>query len=134
MDYCTSQVNITSTRGLVNSFLLRHSDEVIQTTIGAQEWQRSQVPGVFLDRITRVLYECVQGCAAELVFILDEVDIPDWEDRKTKKVIPLAAMVGQTIHHGASRDVKHISVIACLSTARESLLQYTVTSQNSSTV
>jgi hypothetical protein len=54
------------------------------------------------------------GLCSELVFNLDEVGISDWEDRKTKKVIALAAMFGHTIQHGVSRNVKHISVIACL--------------------
>jgi hypothetical protein len=76
----------------------------------------------------------VQGCVSKLVFNLDEVGISDWEDRKTKKVIPLAAMLGQTIHHGVSRNVKHISLICCMSAAAESLLHYMVTSQNSSIV
>jgi hypothetical protein len=121
---------------LVNSFVLRssffvlrHSDEVIQTKSCAQEGQRSQVPGVFLERIIQDLHEYVQGCVAELVVNLDEVGISDWEDRKTKKVIARAAkrswhlaMFGQTIHHGVSRNVKHISVIVCLQDAGESLL------------
>jgi hypothetical protein len=59
---------------------------------------------------------------ADFVFNLNKVGISDWEDRKTKKVIALAAMPGQTIHHGVSRKVKHISVIACMSAAGESLL------------
>jgi hypothetical protein len=68
------------------------------------------------------------------VFHLDEVGISDWEDRITKKVIALAAMLGQTIHHGVSRNVKHISVTACMSAAGESLLPDIGTSQKSSTV
>jgi hypothetical protein len=36
MDYSTSQFKIKSTRGWVNSFVLRHSDEVIQKS-GPQE-------------------------------------------------------------------------------------------------
>jgi hypothetical protein len=43
-------------------------------------------------------------------------------------------MFGRTIHHGVSRNGKHISVIACLSAAGESLLHAIVTSQNSPTV
>jgi hypothetical protein len=43
-------------------------------------------------------------------------------------------MFGQTIHYGVSRNVKHISVIACLSAPEESLLHYMVTSPNSPTV
>jgi hypothetical protein len=51
------------------------------------------------------------------VFDLDEVGISDWGNRKAKQDIALAAMFGQTIHHGVSRNVKHISVITCLSAA-----------------
>jgi hypothetical protein len=58
---------------------------------------------------------------AELVFNLDEVGISDWEDRKTKTAIVSATRRGQTIHHEISRTVKHISAIACVSAAGESL-------------
>jgi hypothetical protein len=71
---------------------------------------------------------------ADLVFNLDEVGISDWEDRKTKKVVVPAAMLGQTIHHGVSRQVKRISVIVCVSDAGASLLPYIIPSQNSSVV
>jgi cytidine deaminase len=61
-------------------------------------------------------------------------DISDWEDRKTKKVIIPAAMFRQMIHHGVSRNLKHISVIACMSAVGESLIPCGVASQNSSPV
>jgi hypothetical protein len=93
MDYCTSQFKIKSIREWVNSFILRHSDEVIQTTSGAQEGQRSQVPGTFLERIIQDLHDYIQGCVAELEFNLDELGISDWGDRKTKEVIALAVML-----------------------------------------
>jgi hypothetical protein len=122
MDHCTAEFKIKSNRELVNFFDLRHSEKVTATKSCPQEGQRSQGPEAFLERIIQDLHEYIQGCVAELVFNLDEVDISDWEDCKTKKVIALAAMFGQTIHHGVSRRVKHISVIACLSAAGESLL------------
>jgi hypothetical protein len=56
------------------------------------------------------------------------------EDHKTKKVIVPAAMLGQTIHHEVSRNVKHISVLVCPSDAGKSLLPHLVTSQNSPVV
>jgi hypothetical protein len=68
------------------------------------------------------------------VFNLDKVGISDWEDRKTRKVVVPATMEGHTIHHGVSRNVKHISVIACVSAFGESLPPYILTSQNSSPV
>jgi hypothetical protein len=92
-----------------------------------------QVAKAFLERAIQDLHMYVQGCVAELVCNLDETGISDWEDRQMKKAVD-AAMLGQTIHHGVARNVRRISVIACLSSAGESLLHYIVTSQNSSTV
>jgi hypothetical protein len=73
---------------------------------------------------------------AELVLNLEEVGISDWEDRKTKTntVIVPATMRGQAIHHEISRTVKHTSVIACISTAGESLTPYIITSQTPTSV
>jgi hypothetical protein len=106
----------------------------MQTESAPQEERRLHVPRAFLERMIQDLHEYVQGCVAELVFSLDEVVISDWEHCKTKKAIALAAMFGQMIHHGVSRNVKHISVITCLSAAGESLLHQIVTSQNFVTV
>jgi hypothetical protein len=52
----------------------------------------------------------------------------EWEDRKEKKVIVPMTMDGQTIHHGASRSVKYISVIAYITARGESLTPFIVTS------
>jgi hypothetical protein len=92
---------------------------MMQTKRTAEEEQRLQVPRVFLGRTIQNLNEDVQGCVAELVFNLDKVGMSDLEDRKTKNVVVPGTMEGQTIHHGASRHVKHVSVIACVSAARE---------------
>jgi hypothetical protein len=51
------------------------------------------------------------------------------EDRKEKKVIVPMTMDGQTIHHGGSRNVKHISVIACITAGGESMIPFIITSQ-----
>jgi hypothetical protein len=53
----------------------------------------------------------------------------DWEDRKTRKVVVPATMEGQRMPHGVSRNMKHMSVIACVSSAGESLPLYVVMSQ-----
>jgi hypothetical protein len=99
-----------------------------------QEERRLQIPRAFLERTIHDLNDYLQGCISELVFNLNEIGISDWEDRKTKKVLAAAAMFGQTMHHGLSRIVKHISMIACVSVAGKSRLPYMVTSENSSTV
>jgi hypothetical protein len=64
----------------------------------------------------------------ELGFNFDKVGLSDWEDRKTKTVIVPATMRGQAIYHEISRTVKHISVIACVSAAEQSLTPYIITS------
>jgi hypothetical protein len=54
---------------------------------------------------------------AELVFNLGEVGMSEWEDGKDKKVIILKTMDGQTIQYRASRNVKYLSIVMCI-TAR----------------
>jgi hypothetical protein len=66
---------------------------------------------------------------SELLSNLHEVGISDCKDRKTKTAIVPATMCGQTIPHEISRTVKHISVIACVSAAEESLTLYIITLQ-----
>jgi hypothetical protein len=89
---------------------------------------------VFLDRRVQNLNEHVQRCFAKLEFNLDEVCISHWEDRKTRTVIEPSTMRGQTIHHGISRIVNHISVIVCVSAAEESLTPSIITSQDLASV
>jgi hypothetical protein len=63
-----------------------------------------------------------------LVFSLDEIDISDWEDRAPRKVIVLVAMTDQTIHHSVRRNLKHMSMICCVSAAGEPLTPFVVSS------
>jgi hypothetical protein len=70
----------------------------------------------------------------ELVFNLDEVGMSESWDRKEKKVIVPTFMDGQRIHHQASRGVRHISIITCITATEESLTPYIVTSQDSDAV
>jgi hypothetical protein len=71
---------------------------------------------------------------AELGFNLDEVEMSEWEDRKVRKVIVPTTMDGQTIHHPASRSVRHISIITYINAAGESLTPYIITSQDSDAI
>jgi hypothetical protein len=48
-DSCLSQFKASITRGLANSFILRHIDETIQTKSVPQEQWRLPVPQMFLD-------------------------------------------------------------------------------------
>jgi hypothetical protein len=77
---------------------------------------------VFLDKTVQNPNEHVQQCVIELVFNLEEVGISDCEKRTTRKVLASSTMRGQTRHHGISRIVKDILVIAYVSTAGESLI------------
>jgi hypothetical protein len=57
--------------------------------------------------------------------------ISDWEDRQSKKVIVPVSARERAIHHRINRRLKHVSIIACVSAAGESLIPYVVTSQDS---
>jgi hypothetical protein len=75
------------------------------------------------------LSEYLPGSCAELVFNLDEVGISEWEDRAPRKMIVPVSMTDQTIHHNVHRNLKHISVICCVSAAGQFLTPFVVSSQ-----
>jgi hypothetical protein len=62
----------------------------------------------------------------ELAFDLNEVLIAEWKDYNTKSVIVATSARGQTIPQRMIRRLKHLSVIACVLTAGESLTPYIV--------
>jgi hypothetical protein len=76
----------------------------------------------------------ISWVVAELIFNLGEVEISEWEDHVPRKVIVPVSMFDQTIHHGVHRNLKHISVVSCLSTVGESMTLFMVSSRVNDTV
>jgi hypothetical protein len=66
-----------------------------------------------------------------LVFNLDKVGISDWEDRKPKKVVVPITVAAHNIHHRISQNVKHISIVTCISEGGACLTPYVVTVKDS---
>jgi hypothetical protein len=125
-NYCREVCEIEVTRGWVDSFISRHSAELIEKRSSPQEEPRLQVPGVFVDQTVRSRHNAVQGRPDDLVFGLNQVEIYDWEDRERKKaVVPRTAAL-HSIHHRLSRSVKHISIVACISPSGACLTPYGV--------
>jgi hypothetical protein len=106
---------------------VRHRADLIETKSTPQENARLEVSRAFLNEMIRRLREHFQEMKAELVFNLDEVGMSGWEDRKEKKVIVPVTMDRQTMHHRASRSVRYISIITCITAAGESMTPYIVT-------
>jgi hypothetical protein len=133
-DYYASQFHAPISRGWVNSFILRHPEDIIQIKRSPQEKQCLQVPRVFRERPAHNLKAYVQGYTSELIFNLEKVGISDWEGRRVRKVVIMAFIRRQTIHHGISRNMKHISLITCVSATGESYTLYRITSQMSAPI
>jgi hypothetical protein len=114
-NYCQTKYPRPVTRGWVDSFILHHGDGVTETERTPQEDMKLKVPRAFLDEPICCLREDVQVLKGELVFNRDEIGRSEWADRKDKKVIVLKTIDSQTIHHQASRNVKHISLITYIS-------------------
>lgn len=129
LDYTNSVLGEAVTRGWVDSFIHRHTAGLFETKSLPQENPRLQVPRIFLERAIECLRGHVPGSVAELVFNLDEVGISEWEDRSEKKVIVPVSMRGHKVHHGIHRNLKHISVVVCITAAGESLTPFFVSSQ-----
>jgi hypothetical protein len=66
----------------------------------------------------------IHNSCVELVLNLDEIEISEWDDRHEKRVIVPSATRGQTIFHGVQRNLKHISVMACIPAAGEHMTPF----------
>jgi hypothetical protein len=95
-----------------------------QTKSAPQEVHRLEVPRRFLDETVRCINEFVNGLPTQFIFNLDETGISEWEDRASKSAIVPKSLSVQNVHHTINRNLKHVSVIACISAARESLTPY----------
>jgi hypothetical protein len=71
----------------------------------------------------------VSGMMAERALNNDDVGIHNLADEKSEEIVVPSSTVDRPIDHGISRDFKHISVVACISPTRESLITYIVTSR-----
>jgi transposase len=127
--HCETEFTVPAGRGWVDSFILRHRGDLIEKKSNPQEESRLQIPRLFLDETIRAMKEAVEGRPSDLVFNLDEVGVSEWEDRKAKKVVVPSTAATQTIHHRLSRNVKHLSIITCISASGGCLVPYIVSSQ-----
>jgi hypothetical protein len=95
---------------------------------------RLEVPRVFLEAAVDRFWNHVHNACAKLVFNFDEVESSRWEDRVETKVIVPLAVAGQTMFHSVHRNLKHISIVGCISTAGEYMTPFMVCSRLNGTV
>jgi hypothetical protein len=129
LHYCRETLGAVLTKGWVDFFLISHQTEFFETTSRPQENPRFEIPRSLLDAMLECLRQQVQDRCAELVFNLDEVGISEWEDGVARKAIVPVSMSGQTIHHGAHYNLKHISLVRCVSANGESMIPFMVSLQ-----
>jgi hypothetical protein len=84
-----------------------------------QETEHPEVPHYFLDETVPCVTQFVKGPPSEFVFNLNEVRISDWESSKVKSRIVPEPMCEQMIRRNANRNLKNISIMACISAAGE---------------
>jgi hypothetical protein len=113
-NYCLQVCKFQVSRGALDSFISLHADELTEKKSSPQEETRLQVPRVFLEETIGIMQERLHGRPFELVFNLAEVGISDWEDRRPKKVVAPITTRAHNIHHRASRNLKHISIVTCI--------------------
>jgi hypothetical protein len=126
---CDETFGAAVTPGWINSFLFQHKFELSETISRPQESPQLEISRSFLGTMIACPSEHLPGSWAEFVFNLDEVGISERKDWAPRKVIVPVSRTDQAIHHGVHRNFKHMSVICCASTARESLMPFVVSSQ-----
>jgi hypothetical protein len=60
--------------------------------------------------------------------------VSEWEDRSERRVIVPSTMRGQTIYHAVHRNLKHISIVVCISAASEHMTSFLVCWQGNAAV
>jgi hypothetical protein len=129
MYYCVGRFGKHIGRGWVDSFLTGRAAELCETPSLPQENRRLDVPRVFLEAAIEALREHAHHACAELVFNFGEIGMSEWKDRVEREVIVPATMRGQTIFRGVRRNLKHISLVVCVSAAGEHMTPFLVSSQ-----
>jgi hypothetical protein len=99
-----------------------------------QENPRLEMPRVFLEAAIDGFRDRVHNACAELIFHLDEIGVSEWEDRIERRVIVPSTMKGHRIYHTVHRNLKHISVAACISAAGEHMTLCLACSQGNAAV
>jgi hypothetical protein len=127
-NYCHEVCRLQVSRGSMDPFILRHSAELTEKKSSPQQEPRLQVPRIFPEETRRNIHETLQGCPSNLVFNLGEVGISDWKDRKPEKDVMPITMAAHDIHHRISCNMKHISIVTCISAGGACLTPYVVTS------
>jgi hypothetical protein len=115
----------------VDSFFICHKDDLAETISKPQEYVRLQVPREFLLGTMSGMNDVVQSCIRDLVFNLDEVEVAEWENHKSKQVVFPSATSSQTIHHEVNQNLKHITVITYIAASGQYIISYIIMLQES---
>lgn len=127
LNFINENYNKILTRGWVNNFLLRHSDEIKSVRSFPQEDQRMLIPREFLKEHLLNLYKIFHKRVAELVFNLDELGYSEWQSRSPKKVIVSSSTDPSNVYHSVKRSLAHMSLLVCISLAGDSLTPMLIT-------
>jgi hypothetical protein len=115
------------TPGWVNAFIGHHLDALQTCRSLLQNDTRLTVPRSHLEDHIQMMKVHVAGKFSELIFNLDEFGSADWADRKVRKVIIPAEARKEDVYHAASRRHHHVTLLACVSVAGDTLTHMLVT-------
>jgi hypothetical protein len=78
-----------------------------------------EVPRAFLEAASDGFRGHVHNACAKLGFNLDEIGVSEWDNCSERRFIVPSTMREQTTYHVVHRNLKHRSVVACISAAGE---------------
>jgi hypothetical protein len=119
------------TRAWVDSLLIRPNVVMTKTVSNSPDDPRLQVPREFLIVTICEMEEAPQSSVRELASNLNELGVSEWDDRETRTVVVPAEMGSQAIHHGANRNLKHMTIGTCLAASEKHTIPFVMTSQDS---
>jgi hypothetical protein len=121
LHYVEEQFNKTITEGWMKRFLDQHKSEVSGATVAPQEKVRLVVPRCYLEEYLTLAKKIVPIVALELLFNLDETELSESENRRSKPVlVRTQEQESLTLHYPVHRSVRHYTLLCCATASGDS--------------
>lgn len=104
--YTNEQYKLHLTKGWLQTFLIRNSENIERADSYPVDSKRFNVPRIYFTNYFDTMKVHIIGKVAELVFNLDEVGISPWADKKVKHVIIGKKEEKDKIYHKVNRNTK----------------------------
>jgi hypothetical protein len=120
LNYVEERFNKTITYRWIKRLLDRHKSEVSGVTAAPQEKVRLEVPHCYREEYLTLIKKIAPIVPSELLFDLDETELSEWENQRSKSVLVTTQEQEFTPHYPVDRSVRHDTILCCVTASGDS--------------